>query len=435
MFAAKVIVECSGQTTCSVIHAIMTSLILFFVLLTGFAYTTVLERRLLAFMQARIGPNRAGPFGLLQPVADGIKLIFKEDLTPASAKKVVFWLAPIIKVVPALIVMAVVPFGPKISIPWFDGKWYRMSQGLVDVNVGLLWIMGITSIGIYGIALAGWSSNNKYAMLGSLRASAQMISYELSMSLAMVVPVLLAGSLSVGEIIDAQNHLPILGWFVFRNPMAAAIMGLAVLAEVNRAPFDMPEAEQELTAGYHSEYSGMKFAMFYLAEYIGMIAMSAIAAALYFGGYHFILIDKAPILGPLVYGAKVVVLLMVMIWVRATLPRIRYDRLMAFGWKVMIPLGLVAIVWSAVTEVLSEELSTAANVGLVIAVWVVFLLVMNYWFEHVGRRAEPAAARQRVEVVALSGKPGAGSFVFRALDRLVSVPMGLAGRKDKDSDE
>jgi hypothetical protein len=217
--------------------------------------------------------------------------------------------------------------------------------------------------------------------------------------------------------------------------MAAAIMGLAVLAEVNRAPFDMPEAEQELTAGYHSEYSGMKFAMFYLAEYIGMIAMSAIAAALYFGGYHFILIDKAPILGPLVYGAKVVVLLMVMIWVRATLPRIRYDRLMAFGWKVMIPLGLVAIVWSAVTEVLSEELSTAANVGLVIAVWVVFLLVMNYWFEHVGRRAEPAAVRQRVEVVSLSGKPGAGSFVFRALDRLVSVPMGLAGRKDKDSDE
>jgi NADH-quinone oxidoreductase subunit H len=423
---SSVIVECSAQTTCAVLHAIFTSLILFFILLTGFAYTTVLERRVLAFLQARIGPNRAGPYGLLQPVADGIKLIFKEDLTPAHAKKIVFWMAPVIKVVPALLVMAVVPFGPDITIPWFDGKWYHMAQGLADVNVGVLWILGITSIGIYGIALAGWSSNNKYAMLGGLRASAQMISYELSMSLAIIVPVLLAGSMSMGEIIEAQNEPPILGWFVFQNPMAALIMGLAVLAEVNRAPFDMPEAEQELTAGYHAEYSGMKFAMFYLAEYIGMIAMSGIAAAFYFGGYHFIWVDKAPLLGPVVFGFKVVALLVIMIWVRGTLPRIRYDRLMAFGWKVMIPLGLIAIIWSSFAVILKEEMSTAGYVGLIVAVWVVFLLTFDYWLRRVGRRPEPRQSASQIEVVSLSG--GRGTSAVRALDRI----FARAGRADSE---
>jgi NADH-quinone oxidoreductase subunit H len=203
---SSIVVECASNSTCTVIHSILTSLILFVVLLTGFAYTTVLERRFLAFLQARVGPNRAGPYGLLQPVADGIKLIFKEDITPAHAQKVVFWIAPMVKTVPALIVLAVVPFGPKIAVPWFDGKWYRLSQGLVDVNVGVLWLMGITSIGIYGIVLAGWSSNNKYAMLGGLRSSAQMVSYELSMGLAMVVPVMLAGSMSIGDIIEAQRR-------------------------------------------------------------------------------------------------------------------------------------------------------------------------------------------------------------------------------------
>jgi len=422
---SSVVIECAGHGTCTAIHAIVTSLILFLVLLTGFAYTTVLERRFLAFLQSRIGPNRAGPYGLLQPVADGIKLIFKEDITPATSEKVIFWLAPVIKLVPALLVVAVVPFGPKIAVPWFDGKWYRLSQGLVDVNVGVLWLLGITSIGIYGIVLAGWSSNNKYAMLGALRSSAQMISYELSMGLAMVVPVMLASSMSVGDIVEAQNSTPILGWYVFQNPLAAAIMAVALLAEVNRAPFDMPEAEQELTAGYHSEYSGMKFAMFFLAEYVGMIAVSMIGASLYFGGYHFFLVDDAPLLGPLVFTIKVIILLVIMVWVRGTLPRIRYDRLMALGWKVMLPLALVAVAWSSFTVVLEEELSTSAFIVLLAAGWIVFLVSVSYWLSRAGQKPDLVATR-RIEVVSLSGGQGAGAAALRAVDKVFSAPAALA---------
>jgi NADH-quinone oxidoreductase subunit H len=422
---SSVVVECASNGTCAVIHAIVTSLILFFLLLTGFAYTTVLERRFLAFIQSRLGPNRAGPQGLLQPVADGIKLIFKEDVTPESAQKVVFWIAPVIKLVPSLLVVAVIPFGPPISVPWFNGKWYHMSQGLADVNVGVLWVLGITSVGIYGIVLAGWSSNNKYAMLGGLRSSAQMVSYELSMGLSVVVPVLLAGSMSIGDIIDAQNKTPILGWFVFQNPLAAMILVVALLAEVNRSPFDMPEAEQELTAGYHAEYSGMKFAMFFLAEYVSMIAVSMIGAAMYFGGYHLFFVDKAPLLGPLVYSIKVVLLLMIMIWVRGTLPRIRYDRLMAFGWKVMLPLALVAVAWSSVTVILSEELNSGTYIIVIAASWVIFLAGMAIWFTRVGRKPVPAMAVQPIEVVSLSGGQGTGTLAFRALDRLIGLPISL----------
>ncbi|RPI94934.1 MAG: NADH-quinone oxidoreductase subunit NuoH [Chloroflexi bacterium] len=402
---SSVVIECAGHGTCAVIHSILTSLILFFVLLTGFAYTTVLERRFLAFLQARIGPNRAGPYGLLQPIADGVKLIFKEDVTPESAQKVVFWLAPVIKLVPSMLVVAVVPFGPPISIPWFDGKWYHMSQGLADVNVGVLWVLGITSVGIYGIVLAGWSSNNKYAMLGGLRSSAQMISYELSMGLAIVVPVLLTGSMSIGDIINAQNDPPIIGWFVFENPLAAFILMVALLAEVNRAPFDMPEAEQELTAGYHAEYSGMKFAIFFLAEYVSMIAVSMIGVAMYFGGYHFLFVDDLPLLGPLVYAIKVVVLLLMMIWVRGTLPRIRYDRLMTFGWKVMLPLALVAVAWAAVTVILSEELSDVVYAVIIVASWLVLVAGAGLWFTRAGRKRDsaPLPAR-RIETVSLSGR-------------------------------
>jgi NADH-quinone oxidoreductase subunit H len=435
---SSVVVECAANGTCSVIHAIVTSLILFLVLLTGFAYTTVLERRFLAFIQSRVGPNRAGPQGLLQPVADGIKLIFKEDVTPASAQKVVFWLAPVIKLVPSLLVVAVIPFGPPVAIPWFNGKWYRMAQGLADVNVGVLWVLGITSIGIYGIVLAGWSSNNKYAMLGGLRSTAQMISYELSMGLSVVVPVLLAGSMSIGDIINAQNHTPILGWYVFENPLAAMVLMVALLAEVNRAPFDMPEAEQELTAGYHAEYSGMKFAMFFLAEYVSMIAVSMIGAAMYFGGYHFLFVDQAPLLGPVVYTIKVIILLMVMIWVRATLPRIRYDRLMAFGWKVMLPLALVAVAWSSVTVILSEELDATAYIVVIAISWLVFLSAIATWLSRVGWKSEPASMTQRIEVVSLSGGEGTGTLAFRALDRLVGLPIALVhaitgrGRNDHD---
>jgi NADH-quinone oxidoreductase subunit H len=383
-----------------VLHAIFTSLLLFFVLLTAFAYTTLLERRFLAALQARIGPNRAGPWGLLQPVADGVKLIFKEDLTPLQAEKIIFWLAPVIRTVPALLIVAVIPLGPKISIPWFDGKWYRVEQGLVDLNVGVLWLLAITSIGVYGVVLAGWSSNNKYSMLGGLRSSAQMISYELSMGAAIVVPILLAGSLSVGDIIDAQNKVPILGWYVFQNPLGAAILLIALLAEVNRAPFDLPEAEQELAAGYHTEYSGMKFAMFYMAEYISMINVSLVGTAMYFGGYHFFFIDKLPLLGPLVYGIKVFLLLMGMIWVRATLPRIRYDRLMSLGWKIMLPLALVAVAWSAFAVLIADAIGTGAYAVLSIVAIVVTVIGAARWLNRTGGN-EPLDRSAHVQLVSV----------------------------------
>lgn len=258
-------------------------------------------------------------------------------------------------------VVAVVPLGPPLLIPWFDGLWYRVPLGLTDVNVGVLFLLAWFSLGTYGIVLAGWASNNKYSMLGGLRASAQMVSYELSLGVSMSIPIIITGSMSLSTIIDSQASPPILGWYVFQNPVAAIILLVALLAEVNRAPFDLPEAEQELTAGYHTEYSGMKFALFFMAEYISMISVSVVAVALFFGGYHFILVDQFPILGPLVYAAKVVLFLMGMIWLRATLPRIRYDRLMALGWKVLFPLALVAAGWTALAVLIGDAFGAAAG--------------------------------------------------------------------------
>ena len=356
----NLIVECTASANCGVVRAILLSVLMFVTLLTAFAYTTLLERRYLSRLQQRIGPNRAGPKGLLQPLADAIKLIFKEDVTPVGADRAVYWLAPILKTVPALLVVAVIPLGPPLLIPWFDGRWYRVPLAMADINVGVLYMLAWMSLGTYGIVLAGWSSNNKYSMLGSLRASAQMVSYELSMGLTMAVPLLITGSMSLQAIINAQESPAVLGWFVFQNPVSAAILMIAMLAEVNRAPFDLPEAESELTAGYHTEYSGMKFALFFMAEYISMISVSIIVIALFFGGYHFILVDQFPILGPLVYTVKVILFLMGMIWVRATLPRIRYDRLMQFGWKVMLPLALLGVSWTAVSLVIGDAFKSTA---------------------------------------------------------------------------
>ncbi len=323
---------------------IIKSLILVFVLLTGFAYLTFYERKALARIQVRIGPNRAGPGGWLQPVADGIKLIFKEELIPAQADKRIFILAPIITVVPALIIMAVIPWGDTVNLL---GREIHLH--LADINVGSLYILSVASISVYGIVLAGWSSNNKYAMLGGIRSSAQMISYELALGLTFIGPIMMAGSMSMNDIVHAQKDL---GWFVLYQPLGAIIFWIATLAEVNRAPFDMPEAEQELTAGYHTEYSGMKFALFFMAEYIKMIAVSAIGATLFFGGYRGPLVDDLPWLGPLYLFGKVFFLLFGMIWVRATLPRVRYDRLMAFGWKVLLPVSLFNVVITAVVIIL-----------------------------------------------------------------------------------
>jgi NADH-quinone oxidoreductase subunit H len=327
-----------------IIEWVVKSVLLIFVLLTGFAYVTFYERKALARIQVRVGPNRAGPGGWLQPVADGLKLIFKEELIPGQADKLIFILAPIITVVPALVIMAVVPWGDKITL---FGRVIPLY--LTDINVGVLYIVSVASISVYGIVLAGWSSNNKYAMLGGLRSSAQMISYELALGLAFIGPILLAGSMSLVDIVNAQKQM---GWFIIWQPLGAIIFWISSLAEVNRAPFDMPEAEQELTAGYHTEYSGMKFALFFMAEYIKMIAVSAIAANLFFGGYRGPFIDALPWLGPIYLFIKVFLLLFGMIWIRATLPRIRYDRLMAFGWKILLPAALLNVFVTAVIIVL-----------------------------------------------------------------------------------
>ena len=279
-----------------ILEWLIKAIVLVLLLLGGFAYLTLYERKALARIQMRVGPNRAGPWGLLQPIADAVKLIFKEELMPARADKLLFFLAPVVTLVPALVITAVVPWGPTLHVFGRDITLY-----IADINVGVLYIMSMASIAVYGIVLAGWSSNNKYAMMGGLRSTAQMICYELALGLSFVGVILLAGSASMTEIVDAQKS----AWFVLLQPVGAVIFLIATLAEVNRAPFDMPEAEQELTAGYHTEYSGMKFALFFMAEYEKMIVICAIAATLFFGGYRefwflkdtILSVDRTPLAG------------------------------------------------------------------------------------------------------------------------------------------
>jgi NADH-quinone oxidoreductase subunit H len=335
------------------------ALIMLLILLTGFAYLTWYERRALARIQTRVGPNRAGPFGLLQPIADAVKLIFKEELTPSAADKVLFVAAPIMTVVPAMILAAVIPLGTEFILPFTD-RVIRLHVS--NINVGVLYIAAIASISVYGIVLAGWASNNKYAMLGGMRSTAQMISYELALGLCFVVAILLADSMSLVDIVEAQKVV----WFAVLQPVGALVFMVTTLAEVNRAPFDMPEAEQELAAGYHSEYSGMKFALFFMAEYEKMIVISMLAATLYFGGYRefwflkdtFLSVDQNWWLGPFYLLAKVVVLLFFMIWIRATWPRIRYDRLMTLGWKVLLPVSVAVVIATATGILLAETLGS-----------------------------------------------------------------------------
>ena len=326
-----------------VIEALIKSALIAFVLLTAFAYLTFAERKIAALMQVRKGPNRVGPWGLLQPAADGIKLLFKEEVMPAGADKILFFLAPILTMIPAIVIVAVIPVGPDVEL---FGRIIRL--GISDLNVGLLYILAIASVAVYGIVLAGWSSANKYALLGGLRASAQMISYEIALGLSIIGPIMLAGTLSLQGIVQAQQSST---WYVLWQPLGAMIFLIAGLAELNRAPFDMPEAEQELTAGYFTEYSGMKFSLFFMGEYIKMVAVSAIATTLFFGGYLGPFVDKFPWLGILYFGIKTAAFLFLMIWIRLTLPRLRYDQLMAFGWKVLLPLALFNVVITAVVIV------------------------------------------------------------------------------------
>lgn len=359
------------------------SLFVIFALLTGFAYLTLYERRALARIQTRIGPNRAGWQGVLQPIADAVKLIFKEELTPGKADRILFFWAPVITMVPSIILAATIPFGPA-NVPLFGRE---ISMVVADINVGVLYLMSIASIAVYGIVLAGWSSNNKYAMLGGLRSSAQMISYELSLGLMFVTAIILGNSMSLYDIVEAQKS----GWFALVQPVGAMIFLVVTLAEVNRAPFDMPEAEQELTAGYHSEYSGMKFALFFMAEYQKMIVISMIAATLFFGGYRefwfmrelfggIFSVDRFWWLGPIYLLLKVIVLLFFMIWVRATWPRIRYDRLMGFGWKVLLPLSLAIAFITAAGVLLAQDLNPLFiwSIPVVSGIAGIFTVVMIY---------------------------------------------------------
>ena len=307
--------------------------LVFLVILTLAAYLVFAERRILAWIQDRKGPNRVGPQGLLQPLADLIKMLTKEDFRPAGADKWLFYLAPAMAAIPAIMIFAVIPFASPLRLM---GR--ELPMVVSDLNVGLLFFMALSSIAVYGVALGGWASNSKYALLGSIRGLAQLISYELSMGLSLVPVVMLAGSFRLSDIVNAQTDC----WFILYQPLGFAIFLISIAAECKRIPFDIPEAEGELVAGFHTEYSGMRFGLFFVGEYINIIVLGGLAATFFLGGWH------GPLLPPLLWFAiKVLAFAFFFIWVRGTLPRLRYDQLMHFGWKVLTPLALVNILVTA----------------------------------------------------------------------------------------
>jgi NADH-quinone oxidoreductase subunit H len=343
----------SLSITTFIIISIIKSLAVIAILLTAVAYSVWLERKVSAHIQNRWGPTRVGPFGLLQPLADGVKFIFKEDLTQPHVYKPLYIAAPMIAMAFAITSISVVPFGNWMEIPEINfGHWFTIGPistpfQITDLNIGVLVILGITSMGVYGVALAGWSSNNKYSLLGALRASAQMISYEVSLGLSLVGVLILAGSFSLRDIVEAQRHLH---WNIFFQPVAFFTYLISAYAETNRTPFDLPEAESELVAGYHTEYSAMKFAMFFMAEYANMVTVACLATLMFFGGW------LGPVFGPpllqmilpiLWFCLKVFFFMFLYVWVRWTLPRFRYDQLMAFGWKVLLPVAIANVVVTA----------------------------------------------------------------------------------------
>ncbi|WAC07039.1 MAG: NADH-quinone oxidoreductase subunit NuoH [Thermodesulfobacteriota bacterium] len=315
--------------------------VVFVALLLSVAYLTWLERKVLGHMQSRLGPHRVGINGLLQPIADGIKLFFKEDVIVTAADKVVYHLAPFIIVSTALLTIAVIPFGDAIKI-----FGHNILLRIADVNIGLLYIFALSSLGVYGIVLAGWSSNNKYALMGGLRSAAQMVSYELPLGLSTIGVLMQAESLSLSKIVQAQAAQ---GWFFLPQFIGFLIFFICAVAECNRTPFDLPEAEGELVAGFHIEYSSMKFALFFMAEYASVILMSALIVTLFFGGWLGPSFISCPAwCGPIWFGVKVFIFSFIFIWLRATFPRFRYDQLMKFGWKVLFPLSIINIAVTAV---------------------------------------------------------------------------------------
>src|SRR5713226_5031182 len=347
-----------------IVADVIKSGILILALLTAFAYMTLIERRVVAKIQGRLGPNRAGPFGLLQPVADTIKMAFKEQIVPTQAKKSIYLIAPVISVIVALSAFAVIPIGNS----WIDGKQSIWDPLIADINVGLLWILSMSSLAVYGIVLGGWSSGNRYSLLGSLRSAAQMVSYETSLGLALSGTLMWAGTLSLVGIIHAQLNQGI--WFILAQPLGFVVYIIAGIAEVNRAPFDLPEAEQELTAGYLTEYSGLRWSLYQMAEYINMITVSAVASTLFFGGWSFFGfgLERIPGLSIVIYLVKVAIFLFLFIWIRATLPRIRYDRLMRLGWTLLLPLAVLNVIITATVVALGWPWWINGLAGLVIIV-------------------------------------------------------------------
>lgn len=311
----------------SILEVLIKGIVMILLLFGTAAYMTLLERILLARVQLRLGPNRVGPLGLLQPIADGIKLLTKERFQPAGVETFTYWLAPAISLFIALFIFVLIPIGGTVQI-----AGYEVQLHIADINAGIVFLLAFSSLAVYGVVLAGWSSNNRYSMLGSLRGTAQMISYEIPMGLSLLTVVLFAGTLSLTEFVEAQRE----HWFIWTNPLSFIIYVITAFAETNRAPFDLPEAEHELTGGYHTEYGGMKFAIFFLAEYVNILAVSSIAITLFLGGW----------LGPgdipvVWFLVKLAIFVFFFMWVRATLPRFRYDQLMRFGWKILIPIALL----------------------------------------------------------------------------------------------
>jgi NADH-quinone oxidoreductase subunit H len=323
------------------------------------AYTVLAERKVLGWIQGRIGPNRVGPWGLMQPFADLLKFIFKEDLVPDKSTKFIYYLAPVVALTCALMPMVVYPFGPAITtvdwsfLPWgLDKGITALPLTIARIDVGVLFVLGITSVGVYGIALAGWSSNSKYSLMGGLRSSAQMISYELAMGAAVLGPVMLAQTLDLNGIITAQMHSPwYMRWFIVPQFIAFVVFLIAAFAETNRVPFDLPEAETELVAGFHTEYSALKFALFFMAEYVNMFTVSVMCTVLFLGGWyvpflsHFFAVGSIPyaVVSMLFFVIKICLFLFFYIWVRGTLPRFRFDQLMNFGWKFLLPVALANV--------------------------------------------------------------------------------------------
>src|SRR6478672_10863980 len=319
-------------------------LVAFTVVMTMVAYTVLAERRILGFIQGRLGPNRVGPGGLLQPIADLLKFIFKEDIVPDKSTRFVYFLAPTIATTAALMTIVVYPFGPEIHLPLIN-KTFQLVIARFDV--ALLYVLGVTSVGVYGIALAGWSSNNKYSLMGGLRSSAQMISYELALGLSLIGVILISGTLDIYNIVEQQSGWYGLQWNIFYQPLGFILYLIAAIAETNRVPFDLPEAETELVAGFHTEYSSIKFLLFFNAEYINMITVSMLATTLFLGGWQGPFVHRFPLLGVFYFFAKILFFLFLYIWLRGTLPRFRFDQLMSFGWKFLLPAAILNIVLTA----------------------------------------------------------------------------------------